>query len=36
MSNKVHEAAGEESGDIKLIKKKKSVPNIPNNKLKMA
>lgn len=35
MSNKVHEAVGEESGDIKLIKKK-SVPNIPNNKLKMA
>lgn len=35
MNNNVQEAVGEESGDIKLIKKK-SVLNIPNNKLKMA
>ena len=32
MNNNVQEAVGEESGDIKLIKKK-SILNIPNNKM---
>jgi len=32
VNNNVQEAVGEESGDIKLIKKK-SILNIPNNKM---